>query len=54
MEQDERARFIRTWAELTRDLGVASLTPDQFKRIDGKWTLDGMDPAEWIRAMLMD
>ncbi len=31
-----------------------NLSPADFRTIDGEPTLDGMDPAEWLDAMLMD
>jgi hypothetical protein len=45
---DERVKVIRRAKE--NDL---ELTLSDFKKIDGEWTLDGMDPGEWLDAMLM-
>ena len=46
---DKRSKWI---AEADRH-DIALSTSD-FVKIDGEWTLDGMDPGEWIEAMVMD
>lgn len=47
--EDTRAEIIAL-----ASAGHIELSPDDFEMIDGDWTLDGMDPAEWVEAMTMD
>lgn len=41
------------WIEAAARKGIV-VGQDSFKQIDGSWTIDGMDPGEWIEAMTMD
>ena len=45
----ERDRIIAD----AREHGI-DLDPSDFRRDGDGWTLDGMNPAEWLHAMTMD
>lgn len=38
---------------MARDAGI-SLEPDDIKAVSGGYTIDGMDPREWVEAMTED
>lgn len=44
---------IREWIDKAAGHDL-QLNLSDFKRIDGEWTLDGMNPDEWIDAMTME
>lgn len=49
MNSDPREEIIREAAE--HDIEIKD---SDFKRSENGWTLDDMDPREWLDEMLMD
>jgi hypothetical protein len=53
MVDPKRSLLVEMWIRKAAREGI-ELEPSNFKLIDGVWTLDGMDPDEWLHAMTMD
>lgn len=55
----ERMIIVDDWLEVEKVVNKASdngivLELADFRYIDGEFTVDGMNPYEWLEAMLMD
>lgn len=50
----EQATVTNTYEACERIARYLDINPFDLEWIDGEWTVDGMDPQEWLEAMELD